>query len=92
MLFQKNQIQLRAESRVGVGILRPQSFAIADSDRHLRCPATCDDGYVTVAQCARRMSISEARVIELAKRGVLRSYQNGVLWVQPALVSGAGVT
>ena len=30
VLFQKNQIQLRAESRVGVGVLRPQSFAIAD--------------------------------------------------------------
>ena len=30
VLFQKNQIQLRAESRVGVGVLRPHSFAIAD--------------------------------------------------------------
>jgi HK97 family phage major capsid protein len=29
-LFQHNQIQLRAESRVGVGILRPQSFAVID--------------------------------------------------------------
>lgn len=30
VLFQKNQIQLRAESRVGVGVLRPQAFAICD--------------------------------------------------------------
>lgn len=30
VLFQHNQIQLRAKSRVGVGILRPQSFAIVD--------------------------------------------------------------
>lgn len=30
VLFQQNQIQLRAESRVGVGILRPQAFAICD--------------------------------------------------------------
>jgi hypothetical protein len=30
VLFQHNQIQLRAESRVGFGILRPQSFAIVD--------------------------------------------------------------
>ncbi|CAM3400249.1 phage major capsid protein [Mycobacterium intermedium] len=30
VLFQKNQIQLRAEARVGVGVLRPQSFAIVD--------------------------------------------------------------
>jgi excisionase family DNA binding protein len=48
-----------------------------------------DYDYVTVPEAARRLNLTEKRVIELARRGVLRSYQDGVLWVQCALVSGA---
>ncbi|WP_273736554.1 hypothetical protein [Mycolicibacterium septicum] len=47
------------------------------------------DDFVTVEQCAARMRISEAHVIDLAKRGVLRSSWDGVLWVEPAILSGA---
>ena len=28
ILFQQNQIQFRAESRVGINVLRPQAFAV----------------------------------------------------------------
>jgi hypothetical protein len=46
------------------------------------------DDYLTVAQCARRLNLTEDRVLELAKRGILRSFYDGVLWVQPALIRG----
>jgi excisionase family DNA binding protein len=47
-----------------------------------------DDGYLTPEECATRMGISVDRVLELARRGVLRTTRVG-LWVQPAIVSGA---
>jgi hypothetical protein len=43
------------------------------------------ESYVTVRECAELLNISEVDVIELAKRGTLRS--RGRL-VQPALISG----
>jgi hypothetical protein len=49
-----------------------------------------DEGYVTVPQCAARMAITQDRVLELVRRGVLRAKTTpfGQL-VQPAIVSGA---
>ena len=46
------------------------------------------DDYVTVDDCARRLGLSRERVLELAKKGVLKSVWDGVLWVQPALIRG----
>ena len=47
------------------------------------------DDYVTIGERARRLNCTEERVIALATRGVLRSYHDGVLWVEPELGSGA---
>jgi hypothetical protein len=46
-----------------------------------------DDGFVPVEDCAARMGITEQRVVELVKRGILRADRDG--YVQPAIISGA---
>lgn len=46
------------------------------------------DDYLTVGQCAQQLNLSEARVIELVQQRVLKSYWDGVMWVQPALIAG----
>ena len=43
------------------------------------------ESYVTIRECAELLNISDEDVIELAKRGTLRS--RGML-VQPALIPG----
>ena len=52
--------------------------------RHMDVP----DDWLTVEQCAHRLGLSSERVLELAKKGVLRSAWDGVLWVRPALIQG----
>lgn len=47
-----------------------------------------DGEYVTVAECAQRLGLSEARVMELVKNRVLKSYWDGGFLVQPALIQG----
>ncbi|CAM3400164.1 helix-turn-helix domain-containing protein [Mycobacterium intermedium] len=46
------------------------------------------DDYLTVEQCAAQLNLSEARVMELVDQRVLKSYGDGVMWVQPALIVG----
>lgn len=46
------------------------------------------DDYLPLDQCAARLNLTEDRVLELAKRGILRSYHDSILWVQPALIRG----
>ena len=46
------------------------------------------DDYVTLAQAAQRLNMTENKVLDLAKRGILRSYWDGCLWVQVALIAG----
>ena len=46
------------------------------------------DDYLTVPHCAARLRCSEQRVMELVQKRVLKSFWDGVLWVQPGLISG----
>ena len=78
--------------RVGSGsaCCSPSAFAICDLTGLMYQDGDLfDDGYMSVEECARRLNLTEERVIELAKRGVLRSQWDGVLGVQPAIVTGA---
>ncbi|MBX9638496.1 MAG: hypothetical protein K2X97_01830 [Mycobacteriaceae bacterium] len=43
---------------------------------------------LTVEECAARLRITADRVMELVEQRVLRSFWDGVLWVQPALIAG----
>ncbi len=50
------------------------------------------DGFVDVDVCARRMNISQDKVIELVRIRALRAYDLGWpcgIQVEPAIVSGA---
>jgi hypothetical protein len=46
------------------------------------------DDYLSVEACARRLNLSPERIIELVQQRVLKSHYDGVLWVQPALITG----
>jgi hypothetical protein len=93
-LFGTNAFVIRAEVPVGVGVLRPQAFAVVSLpggsqkmpfarpvDPHLEDDLR--DSFVTVGECAEILNLSEERVRQLAEQGTLRS--SGQL-VQPALI------